>query len=192
MKRTFRVTPKARITASTDTEWWDKYYDRYTVDELVRSYGLYENEIEEGQADTMPGYENYKHVAWLIAKPEYKEFLEDVGEDWVELVNSNGWVVPVVIVGDRVYSVDEHDMDPQAKIYDISFYNNANDDFRADSIYLQAKDETEARMLANRIADEWAYDPEKIDIDEAYRSASWFYKQRHEFVDVIPYVRGDA
>ena len=136
MKRTFRVTPKARITASTDTEWWDKYYDRYTVDELVRSYGLYENEIEEGQADTMPGYENYKHVAWLIAKPEYKEFLEDVGEDWVELVNSNGWVVPVVIVGDRVYSVDEHDMDPQAKIYDISFYNNANDDFRADSIYL--------------------------------------------------------
>ena len=188
MKRRIKVTPKQIITASTNSGWWNKYYDRYTVDELVKRYGMREDEIEAGQANKMPGYTEYQHIAWLIAKPEYEDLLADDGYDWVELVASNGYAVPVIVDRYRVYSLEDPKFDT-GTVFEAKFYATHADAYPFSQAYILAHDLDQARSSANRLADEWGYDETvKIAVKNSGASPTWFYEQHPETFEDIRFL----
>lgn len=108
MKRTFRVTPKSAIAASTNnSNWWKRYYDRYTDAEIMRRYNLDQDELDAGRADVVDPSTGAEHISWLVAKPKYVEILEDDGQDVAELVKIDGKLRPVILIDDRIYDIDE-------------------------------------------------------------------------------------
>lgn len=81
----------------------DKYYTRGTdkdavayLDDPDLAEYLYKCEIVDS---------SFKHVCWLMAKPEYKDALEQY--DLVELVEDATGEFPAIFVDDRVYDVTD-------------------------------------------------------------------------------------
>ena len=87
----------------------DKYYDIATDAEMYEITGMNAEELMDTSAEDTPGY-NVKHVAWVIAKPEYEEVLANSGLDGPELLDEDGRLFVGYQVRDRIYSVTEDDV----------------------------------------------------------------------------------
>ena len=82
---------------------FDKYYDvvssNQILDYYVKNFGFEEEDLSEPPiagkngifgVEDLPSYRGLKHIAWLLAKPQYQERLSAEPYDVIELVEDNG------------------------------------------------------------------------------------------------------
>lgn len=94
------------VGSNMNNMWWDKYYYTISEDELLRLTGL--SDLEElGGCETVSGYGDLEHIAWLVSKDEYAEVLENDGHDIVELVDDGNHQFLAETINDRVYDVTD-------------------------------------------------------------------------------------
>ena len=88
-----------------------KYF--YIIDdiELKELTGMDANEaFESSSAEGTPGY-NVKHLAWVAPKAEYEEALADQGYGTLELLDEEGDIFIGNLVHDRIYNIDEAEIE---------------------------------------------------------------------------------
>ena len=95
-------------------EPFDKYYDVIAPAELIKYHGYKdEQDVKDSGADGKyvfygvedNPYYKAKHIAWLLAKPEYRETLNPY--DSVELAKEGEDIFLADIVADRIYNVND-------------------------------------------------------------------------------------
>lgn len=92
-----------------EIQWFDKYFDRfYNDEEVCNILGIdYREEGIQG-LNALCGYDEEKHVCWLIAKNEYYEVLSSDGNDVLELIEDiSGKVFLGLACGHCLYNVDD-------------------------------------------------------------------------------------
>lgn len=117
--------PTKRAMESTESSSiipapFDKYYDITSADEVVdycvENYGWTKEEFEEqgltGKngifgVEDLPNYKGLKHIAWLLAKPQYQERLSAEPYDLVELVENDGKKYLYITLAMRAIDVED-------------------------------------------------------------------------------------
>lgn len=96
------ITMKRVITSSLNHKWYMKYYTEATPEQVCEESGCNMEDLMAVQAEELDGYDA-KHIAWLIAKPEYVDTLDCYSI--VEVVEDGGEEFLGHISGDRLYDV---------------------------------------------------------------------------------------
>lgn len=94
---------KRVITSSLNHKWYMKYYTEATPEQVCEESGCDMEDLMAVQAEALDGYDA-KHVAWLIAKPEYQDVLDCYST--IELVEEGGEQFLGFVSGERLYDVD--------------------------------------------------------------------------------------
>jgi hypothetical protein len=95
------ITMKRVIYCSSTNKWYMKYYTEATPEQICEETGCYIEDLVS--AEELDGYDA-KHVAWLIAKPEYQDVLDCYST--IELVEEGGEQFLGFVSGERLYDVD--------------------------------------------------------------------------------------
>lgn len=100
-----------KITAATEVAKipspLDQVYDIASDAEVEEMTGY---PGDEYTCEEIDGYD-VKHLAWAVAKPEYEDALANQGIDIVELVQEGTDVFLGYVVHDRLYAVEESDLE---------------------------------------------------------------------------------
>lgn len=96
------------VSASKSSGWWNTYFDE--VSDEQHNQNLTEQDLDpEEYCSIQEINPSFKHVAWLWAKDEYLDSLDEFAE--VELVNKNGRVYPAILQGDGAYEIEQSDIE---------------------------------------------------------------------------------
>lgn len=127
-----------KITASTSSLQipapFDQYYDIVSDAEINEYTGYIPEEGELSPCEDCEGYEA-KHLSWVIAKPEYRDALANLGLDVVELISEGRDTMLAYVVGDRIFAVDEEDMADALGSDEIESSTKYNDLASSTAIY---------------------------------------------------------
>lgn len=114
-----RATESASNSSIIPTPF-DKYYDVVSLDRILKEYGWTKEELAEQAGSGKNGifgvedlrsYSGLKHIAWLFAKPQYRERLSADGYELVELVKDGTEKHLYITSGREAMEVDDDILD---------------------------------------------------------------------------------
>lgn len=119
-KSTLRRPAKRAMESATNSSIiptpFNKYYDVVSLDQILKEYGWTKEELAEQAGsgkygifgvEDLPNYDDIKHIAWLFAKPQYREELSADGYELVELVKDGAEKHLYITSGREAVEVDD-------------------------------------------------------------------------------------
>ena len=92
---------KRVINCSLNSKWYMKYYTEATPEQICEEAGCNIEDLEG--AESLDGYDA-KHIAWLIAKPEYEDVLDCYSI--IEVVEEGGEQFLGFVSGEELYDAE--------------------------------------------------------------------------------------
>lgn len=102
---------------------WKKYFKRVSTKTICEMSGYEPDEL--ARADQLEAYDA-KHVAWLVPKDEYADWLSDFG--MCELVNEGGDIFIGQCSHDRLFDITDEIQEA------IDYHENGEDDEEDDLV----------------------------------------------------------
>lgn len=70
-----------------DSNWWNRYYDEESIEEISSESGQTEDEIQAAIDDVLQYYSDYSFVSFVTANEDYEDILFDAGLDKLVVVS---------------------------------------------------------------------------------------------------------